>query len=100
MGVLLGADDGRPGRRPASPARESTEQYRGDVLDLLHRLAEASGETRSEDVEAPAQSAVGLLFGLSVNWLCTGDDDLFRRPATDAALSLAARLTGQATARC
>jgi hypothetical protein len=46
-----------------------------------------------------AESALGLLFGLSVNWLCTGDDDLFRRSATDAAQSLAARLTGKATAR-
>jgi AcrR family transcriptional regulator len=80
-------------------ARESTEQYRGDVLDLLHRVAEASGGTWSGDVEVLAESVLGLLFGASVNWLCTGDDDLFRRCATDAARTLAARLTRGATAR-
>jgi AcrR family transcriptional regulator len=79
-------------------ARESTEQYRGDVLDLLHRVAEASGGTWSGDVEVLAESVLGLLFGASVNWLCTGDDDLFRRCATDAAQTLAARLTGGAAA--
>jgi AcrR family transcriptional regulator len=80
-------------------ARESTEQYRGDVLDLLHRVAEASGGTWSGDVEVLAESVLGLLFGASVNWLCTGDDDLFRRCVTDAAQTLAARLTGGAPAR-
>jgi hypothetical protein len=39
-----------------------------------------------------AESVLGLLFGASVNWLCTGDDDLFRRCVTDAAQTLAARL--------
>lgn len=73
-------------------ARESTEQYRADVLDLLHRLAEATGGSWSGDVEVLAESLLGLLFGASVNWLCTGDDELFRRCAQDAARSLAARL--------
>jgi AcrR family transcriptional regulator len=80
-------------------ARESTEQYRGDVLDLLHRVAEASGGTWSGDVEVLAESVLGLLFGASVNWLCTGDDDLFRRCVTDAAQTLATRLTGHAPAQ-
>lgn len=74
-------------------ARESTEQYRADALDLLHRVAEASGGTWSGDVEVLAESVLGLLFGASVNWLCTGDDALFRRCVTDAAETLAARLT-------
>jgi AcrR family transcriptional regulator len=73
-------------------ARESTEQYRSDVLDLLRRVAEASGGTWSGDVDVLAESVLGLLFGASVNWLCTGDDALFRRCATDAAETLAARL--------
>jgi AcrR family transcriptional regulator len=73
-------------------ARESTEQYRADALDLLHRVAEASGGTWSGDVEVLAESVLGLLFGASVNWLCTGDDALFRRCVTDAAETLAARL--------
>ncbi|RZU32133.1 TetR/AcrR family transcriptional regulator [Blastococcus saxobsidens] len=73
-------------------ARESTEQYRADVLDLLHRLAEATGGSWSGDVEVLAESLLGLLFGASVNWLCTGDDELFRRCVQDAARSLAARL--------
>ncbi len=73
-------------------ARESTEQYRADALDLLHRVAEASGGTWAGDVDVLAESVLGLLFGASVNWLCTGDDDLFRRCATDAAQTLAARL--------
>ena len=73
-------------------ARESTEQYRSDVLDLLHRLAEASGGTWAGDVVVLAESVLGLLFGASVNWLCTGDDDLFRRCAEDAAQTLATRL--------
>ena len=73
-------------------AREATEQYRSDVLDLLHRVAEASGGTWSGDVDVLAESLLGLLFGASVNWLCTGDDALFRRCATDAARTLAARL--------
>ncbi len=73
-------------------ARESTEQYRSDVLDLLCRVAEASGGTWAGDVDVLAESVLGLLFGASVNWLCTGDDDLFRRCATDAAETLAARL--------
>ncbi|SFO73784.1 transcriptional regulator, TetR family [Geodermatophilus dictyosporus] len=73
-------------------ARESTEQYRGDVLDLLHRVAGAHGGTWSGDVEVLAESVLGLLFGLSVNWLCTGDDELFRRCAAAAARDLAARL--------
>ena len=80
-------------------ARESTEQYRGDVLDLLHRVAEASGGTWTGDVEVLAESLLGLLFGASVNWLCTGDDDLFRRCVTDAAQTLATRLTGGAPAQ-
>jgi AcrR family transcriptional regulator len=74
-------------------ARESTEQYRADALDLLHRVAEASGGTWSGDVDVLAESVLGLLFGASVNWLCTGDDALFRRCVTDAAETLAARLT-------
>lgn len=74
-------------------ARESTEQYRADALDLLHRVAEASGGTWSGDVAVLAESVLGLLFGASVNWLCTGDDALFRRCVTDAAETLAARLT-------
>ncbi|SDD30765.1 transcriptional regulator, TetR family [Geodermatophilus telluris] len=74
-------------------ARESTEQYRGDVLDLLQRVAAAHGGTWSGDVEVLAESVLGLLFGLSVNWLCTGDDGLFRRCAAAAARDLAARLT-------
>jgi hypothetical protein len=73
-------------------ARESTEQYRSDVLDLLHRLAETSGGTWSGDVDVLAESVLGLLFGASVNWLCTEDDDLFRRCAEDAAQTLATRL--------
>src|SRR3712207_1115511 len=73
-------------------AREATEQYRSDVLDLLHRVAEASGGTWSGDVDVLAESLLSLLFGASVNWLCTGDDALFRRCATDAAQTLAARL--------
>jgi AcrR family transcriptional regulator len=73
-------------------ARESTEQYRRDVLDLLHRVAGASGGTWSGDVEVLAESVLGLLFGASLNWLCTGDDALFRRCVTDAAEALAARL--------
>ncbi|MGY1683300.1 TetR/AcrR family transcriptional regulator [Geodermatophilus sp. SYSU D01176] len=73
-------------------AKEATEQYRSDVLDLLHRVAEASGGTWSGDVDVLAESLLGLLFGASVNWLCTGDDALFRRCATDAAHTLAARL--------
>ena len=86
--MLGGRDDAR---RPA--ARESTEQSRGDVLDLLRRVAGAHGGTWSGDVEVLAESALGLLFGLSVNWLCTGDDELFRRCAVAAARDLAARLT-------
>ena len=73
-------------------AREATEQYRSDVLDLLHRVAEASGGTWSGDVDVLAESLLGLLFGASVNWLCTGDDALLRRCASDAAQTLAARL--------
>ena len=73
-------------------ARESTEEYRADVLDLLHRLAEATGGSWSGDVEVLAESLLGLLFGASVNWLCTGNDDLFRRCAQDAARTLATRL--------
>ena len=73
-------------------ARESTEQYRRDVLDLLHRVAGASGGTWSGNVEVLAESVLGLLFGASLNWLCTGDDALFRRCVTDAAEALAARL--------
>jgi AcrR family transcriptional regulator len=73
-------------------ARESTEQYRSDVLDLLHRVAAASGGTWAGDVDVLAESVLGLLFGASVNWLCTGDDVLFRRCAEDAARTLAARL--------
>ncbi|MEX5720307.1 TetR/AcrR family transcriptional regulator [Geodermatophilus maliterrae] len=78
-------------------ARESTEQYRRDALDLLHRVAEVSGGTWAGDVDVLAESVLGLLFGASVNWLCTGDDALFRRCATDAARVLAGRLvTGSA----
>lgn len=73
-------------------AQEATEQYRADVLDLLHRVAEACGGTWSGDVDVLAESLLGLLFGASVNWLCTGDDALLRRCATDAAQTLAARL--------
>lgn len=73
-------------------AKEATEQYRADVLDLLHRVAEACGGTWSGDVDVLAESLLGLLFGASVNWLCTGDDALLRRCATDAAQTLAARL--------
>jgi hypothetical protein len=51
------------------------------------------------DVEVLAESVLGLLFGASVNWLCTGDDDLFRRCAADAAQTLAARLSGGPPAR-
>ena len=46
-----------------------------------------------------AQSASGLLLGSSGNWSGTGDDDLYRRSATDAEQSLAAHLTGEVTAR-
>ena len=74
-------------------ARESTALYRGDVLDLLHRVAETHGGTRSGDVEVLAESLLGLLFGLSVNWLCTGDDEVFRRCAVAAARDLAGWLT-------
>jgi AcrR family transcriptional regulator len=77
-------------------ARESTVQYRADVLDLLHRLAEDSGGTWSGNVAVLAESLLGLLFGASVNWLCTRDDDLFRRCAEDAAQTLAARLVPSA----
>ncbi|MBM7804401.1 AcrR family transcriptional regulator [Geodermatophilus bullaregiensis] len=84
-------------------ARESTEQYRRDALDLLHRVAEVSGGTWAGDVDVLAESVLGLLFGASVNWLCTGDDALFRRCATDAAQVLAGRLVtgspGGATGR-
>lgn len=74
-------------------AREATEQYRRDALDLLHRVAEVCGGTWSGDVDVLAESVLGLLFGASVNWLCTADDALFRRVAEDAARTLAARLT-------
>ncbi|RBY86655.1 hypothetical protein DQ244_18405 [Blastococcus sp. TBT05-19] len=73
-------------------AREATEQYRADVRNLLHRLADTSGGTWAGDVDVLAESLLGLLFGASVNWLCTRDDGLFRRCAEDAASALAARL--------
>ena len=83
------------GRDPElrSAAREATVQYRGGVLDLLRRVADVSDRSWTADIDVLAESVLGLLFGLSMNWLCTGDEVLFRRCAADAAAGLAARLS-------